>query len=178
MAALPDHLFQFTELAAYELLDAVLRREVDIAFSYLPLLDAAVSGFPAWQEPWLAVIPEGHRLADAPRVTCHDLEDADLLLTSGGPESPINELIRGNFRTMGLQPRIAMEVARRSSLLTLAAAGLGVTFLPGSFAELDFSQLRLVPLEGRGIETWCSYLTAQESAVGPCLRVVSDYRSA
>jgi len=174
--ALPDHLFQFTEFAADEMLDAVLREEIDIAFSYLPLLDAGVSGFSVWQEPWLAVIPDDHPLANAPRVTCHDLQDTDLLLTSGGQESPINELIRGNFRAMGLKPRIAMEVARRSTLLTLAAAGLGVTFLPGSFVELDFAHLRLVPLEGRGIETWCSYLTAQKLAVDACLRVVCDHQ--
>lgn len=115
-----------------ELMQRVLSGELELAATLLPNSEEL-----EWQdvrrEPLVAVLAAEHPLARASSTDLAALEEQPFLLFAEG--FAINRLITSACRRRGFEPVIAARSSQVDFLIELAAAGLGVAFLPRMLAE-------------------------------------------
>jgi DNA-binding transcriptional LysR family regulator len=122
------------------------------------------------REPLCAVVPCGHRLAARRRIALGSLRDETFILFPRHRAPEFHDQITGMCRAAGFVPNVRQDAAEWQLLVSLVAAGFGVTLAPASvrfmprrgvqylaispcasFAQLDlvFSQLSTSPAAER-----------------------------
>ena len=94
-----------------------------------------------YEEPMVLVVPRGHHLASAPRVTLTELAGEDLIVLKSG--YGLRDLIETLFADSGLEPRISFEADDAHTARGLVSAGLGVTVVPSYVPDGDTVQVRI-----------------------------------
>lgn len=117
-------------------------------------LDVAFVGLPApgelptrviTVEELGAALPPDHRLAGRERVRMSDLADEDWVLMPG--QSALRSVILTACHSAGFRPRLAQEVKDPYVVLSLVAAGLGVSLAPTCVRPIMPADAVWVPLE-------------------------------
>jgi len=124
---LPDIAIDIREFMPGEITDALISREIDLAFAIEPPAGPCERR-DVWQEGWGVVLPVGHDLAQRDSFTLEDIHETGMILAqpaAGGA----HELLRRLFTERKLTPPIVRQARRRSTILALAAAGEGITVL-------------------------------------------------
>ncbi len=123
---------RLVEYGGERLQEAVQSGEIELAASLLPVSD----GF-EWQdvrrEPLVALLPAGHELAARHVISLAALKDMPFILFETG--FALNRVIRAACRRHGFEPSIAARSGQIDFILELAAAGLGIAFLPRMLAQ-------------------------------------------
>jgi DNA-binding transcriptional LysR family regulator len=139
------------EAPAANLIEAVMRREIQVALLRVPVdRPSGLAFVELAYEDLLAVLPVGHRLA-ARRggVRLDDLRQERFILVRR-PDAPgIYENVILACRAAGFEPVIGAEVAHMLTNINLVAAGAGVSFVPASMREVNLRQVVYVPLRVR-----------------------------
>jgi DNA-binding transcriptional LysR family regulator len=130
------------EGSARELTDSLVRRQLDIGILRAPVSRPQGMDFhPLLEEDMLLVLPVGHRLLEAcvseardflPSVSIGDLaSESFILVRRNGAPGMYSKLIEA-CENAGFTPRIAFEVERMLTNISLVAAGAGVSVVPAS----------------------------------------------
>ena len=123
---------QLVEYGSTRLEEVLRAGEIDLAGSLLPVSDEF-----DWQEvrrePLVALMAQDHPLAAAGPIGIEALRDMPFILFEGG--FALNRIILDACRRRGFTPQIAMRSSQVDFIVELAAAGLGVAFLPRMMAE-------------------------------------------
>ncbi|MEU3190300.1 LysR family transcriptional regulator [Streptomyces sp. NPDC006992] len=158
-----------------ELAAAVRKGELDIVFLGLPEGEqpAGVETLVLDHDAHVLVVPAGHRLAGASRVTLHEVADETFVDFRDG--SPGRAQTDQAFAAAGLARDIAYEAGVAELITQLIARGLGIALLPSAFVRplaADDPQLALVPVvEGpRRVE----YLAWSRFNPSPATRALLD----
>lgn len=118
---------RLTEHGGDELMELVRSGDLELAANLHP----NVADF-AWQdvrrEPLVAVLAANHPLAGASSTDIAALENVPFLLFAEG--FAINRLIASACRRRGFEPVVAARSGQVDFLMELAAAGVGVAFMP------------------------------------------------
>ncbi|SOD84604.1 transcriptional regulator, LysR family [Streptomyces sp. Ag109_G2-15] len=132
-----------------ELVEAVRGGGLDIAFLGLPE-DERPSGVETVvldHDAHVLVVPAGHRLAGAARVTLHDIaEETFVDFVAGTPARAQSDQA---FAAAGLVRDVAYEAGVVELITRLIARGLGIALLPSAFIRplaADDPRLALVPV--------------------------------
>ncbi|WP_067823679.1 LysR family transcriptional regulator [Actinomadura kijaniata] len=143
-----------SEAPTGELLDALLARELDLAYVALDgaALPDGLASFRSWREELVLVTAPGHRLAGAGRALLRDLaEERFVDFRAGtGLETAVRRLAAG----CGLHRQITCEVTQIRFLVDLVRAGIGVAIVPrpvGERAGLPCVRIRQ-PVPARTVE--------------------------
>ena len=128
------------EGGSLELTEALAAGRLDAAF-----LRAAVGRKPGiavealMEEPMLAAVPAQHRLAasGAGPLRLADLSEETFILYRRPSGPGLYDAIIAACSAAGFSPRIGQEAARLPSILSLVAAGLGVSVIPASMRRLE-----------------------------------------
>ncbi|WP_019355935.1 LysR family transcriptional regulator [Streptomyces sp. AA1529] len=158
-----------------ELAAAVRKGELDIVFLGLPEGEqpAGVETLVLDHDEHVLVVPAGHRLAGASRVTLAEVADETFVDFRDG--SPGRAQTDQAFAAAGLARDIAYEAGVAELITQLIARGLGIALLPSAFVRplaADDPQLALVPVvEGpRRVE----YLAWSRFNPSPATRALLD----
>lgn len=81
------------------------------------------------EDPVVAVLPAGHKLARRKRIRLAELADEPFVFYSRLSGPAVHDTIVGFCRTAGFAPRIEQEAADVNTIISLVAAGLGVSLL-------------------------------------------------
>ena len=123
-----------------ELVDAVRREQLDVAFIRTPVGDVAeLVVAPLLDEEMVAALPSGHRLMpDKPGATLPlpAFADETFILYRRRLGPGLYDAIIAACHRAGFSPRIGQEAPRMFSTLNLVAAGLGVSIVPASMQSL------------------------------------------
>src|SRR5215471_7397688 len=136
---LPPHLAQFSrkfpqaQLAVVEeitpvLLERLRAATIDVALLALPIRGHEFESFPILTEPLFAAVSKHHRLARRQSLSLKDLRvDPFLLLRDGHcfRDTAVAACDRAR-----LHPQIVFESGQFTSLLSMVAAGMGVSIVP------------------------------------------------
>lgn len=82
---------------------------------------------PLWSERIVAAVPESHSLAAKPFVYWRELKAEPLLLTRRDPGSDIMDMLTARLAAPGDRPRVTSYDISGENVLSLVAAGLGVS---------------------------------------------------
>ncbi|MBO1073466.1 LysR family transcriptional regulator [Roseomonas marmotae] len=130
---------------AHRVAEQVKAGATELGIGTLPGPDAELDGEPLFEDELVAVLPPGHALTAAMRVTPAILAEEPLILTD--PGSSLRVLAERAFAEAGLVLRPAYEATYMSTAVALVRAGLGIGVLPATALDL-----RLAPvLETRPI---------------------------
>ncbi|GAA1196112.1 LysR family transcriptional regulator [Prauserella alba] len=124
--------------------DLIEQGSLDVAFVGLP----APGELPArviTVEELGAALPTDHRLAGQERVRMSDLADEDWVLMPG--QSALRSVILTACHAAGFRPRVAQEVKDPYVVLSLVAAGLGVSLAPTCVRPIMPADAIWMPLE-------------------------------
>ena len=133
--ARPGVQMELDEAGTAELVEAVLAGRLDAAFVRSPV--GAVAGLraePLLEEPMLAALPAGHRLAldGGPALPLADLASDPFVLYRRRSGPGLYDAILAACREAGFTPTVVQEAPRLPATLSLVASGLGVSVVPAS----------------------------------------------
>lgn len=128
-------------------LQAVLDRQVDLAFLGGPVFHDRVVGGPVFVEELVLAVPTA--VASVAEANTHSM----LVFRAGCAYRVHTEAW---MRRTGHPPRRVMEFGTLDGLLGCVAAGMGVSLLPRSVVERPqlAGQVKALPVDGGQVETW------------------------
>lgn len=92
---------------------------------------------PLTDEEMVAVLPAGHRVAGGDPMDLADLRDEAFILTPRSLGSTVYDAVIEACRAAGFEPQLGQPAPQMASVITLVAAELGVSIVPGSMRQLD-----------------------------------------
>ncbi|WCB93534.1 HTH-type transcriptional regulator GltC [Baekduia alba] len=147
----PDVALTLTEELSVELADRLRGDELDLAF--VTAIDAAARRSlrlrPLASEDLLAILPQGHHLAQRDALRLADLQGERFIAFPAG--ATIRAAVEDAARRAGFAPRIAFESNEVERTRALVAEGLGVAVLPRTDAEQPGPAVAAVRLRDRGL---------------------------
>jgi DNA-binding transcriptional LysR family regulator len=147
-AAHPDVEVRLRELSTSEQLDALATGSLDVGFARSPLDEPALEVEPVATEPILAALPHGHHLAAAPEVRLEDLAAEPFVMFPRAQAPAFFDHLVNRVAVAGAVPRIAQEAREMHTIVSLVAAGLGVSLVPASVSALAFADVVYRPIAG------------------------------
>jgi DNA-binding transcriptional LysR family regulator len=143
-------------------------KQIDVMFQQLASFEATdpeLTFQPILQEYFVLALPTGHRLVAQAQVTLQDLQDEPLLLPSLDI-FPFYETVIVRFRELGIEPTIVQTVAAAGAitLLSLVAAGVGLSILPNHVQVLHREGVVYRPIHNAGLTRQVAAVWRQDDA--------------
>jgi LysR family hydrogen peroxide-inducible transcriptional activator len=126
---MPEVHLVIEELQTDQIIDALNRNELDAGLLATPLDLRGIEEVPIYYEPFMAFVPEGHRLAEDEFILSSELDLADLLLLNEG-HCFRNSVINLCGESANKKKKIELESGNFETLIKLAQLGYGMTLLP------------------------------------------------
>lgn len=137
-------LLQRTSLAQAELLR---RGEIDLAFVYHhPERLGALAVRPLWRERILLAVPARHRLAKRRSVRLTELREESFVWIPRDLSPAYYDLVFRGCAAAGFRPNIVQEGGTDSAIMSLVAAGAGLSFCLESSRHHRPAGVALVPI--------------------------------
>jgi DNA-binding transcriptional LysR family regulator len=143
----PGVRFALAQGSRQRCLDDLDRGSAAVALVSSPPVGPETEVIDLYEEPMVLVVPRGHHLAPAARVTLTELAQEDLIVLKSG--YGLRDLIEALFADSGLEPRISFEADDSHTARGLVSAGLGVTVVPPYAPDAETVQLRIDHPEAR-----------------------------
>lgn len=103
-----------------------------------------------YREPLVVIVAPTHRLAQRTTVRLDDLHDDDFV--TFGPGSTVRQLVTAAAVARGVNLRIVCSTANLGTVRAAVAAGLGVSIIPASGADVPWPALRALALSAPRLE--------------------------
>ncbi len=135
------------ELSPQDQLDAIRDHRVDVGFVRAPVDEPGLTTELVRSEPLVAALPSGHPLAGRKSMALALLAKEPFVLFSRARGPAYFDHLVGLCREAGFTPRIVQE-APQLDIVSLVAAGLGVSLVPSSIRKFRRSGIVLRPIVG------------------------------
>ncbi|GHF49972.1 DNA-binding transcriptional LysR family regulator [Amycolatopsis bartoniae] len=168
----PGVRFDLVQGAHEEILQRLRTGEADLVLTApLPADDPALHTRALAQQPLVAVVPAGHRLATRRRVRLAELAESEFV--SLKPGFGLRGIIDGLLAEAGCTPRISFEGEEADTLRGMVAARLGVAVLPES-EPLPNPGTVEIPLQSPAFRE-IGLVWSAERPLLPAVRTFRDY---
>lgn len=127
-------------------LDALASGRLDIALVRPPISRSAFRSRIVLQEPMIAALPVGHRLAGESSVDLSEIGDDPVISYSPFEARYFHDLVLRLFGAAGAQPSITQHVSQIHSVLALVRIGLGLALVPEAARKLHFEGVVTRPI--------------------------------
>lgn len=101
---------------------------------------------PLLRERYDVVLAASHRLAAQPSIAVEELANEDFIEYSTAAGSALTVPAREICRRAGFEPRVTQTVSQMTTMVSLAAAGLGVAMVPHSVSHMQVEDAAFRPL--------------------------------
>ena len=115
---------------------------IDFGFVY-PAASSGLVNKPVAKEEFLAVLPEGHPLADMDTVPLELMAKEPLIIVE---EGGINTVLSA-FSAAGLTPRVNFRIHDDYTILSMVEKGIGVSILPSMLLDRAPYKIKTVPTD-------------------------------
>lgn len=144
----PAVTLELHEIIFHEQQAAFRDGRLDVGFMRLPVDDPALDTAPVYDDPAVALLAEGHPLADAGSLALSDLAGEPWVLAARASWPAGWDWWESLWRAQGLTPDVAATATSLEVLVGLVATGRGVSFLPETARALPRDGVVTVPLDG------------------------------
>lgn len=159
-----------------EIVDLVASGLCDLGFAMTPVDPARVRTGPVMSLPSFLILPPGHRLADAGRVSVRELDGETFIATSEGTSSRLrNDAL---FASMNVARELLVEARWSVTIAELVRAGLGCSIIDG-FTALNYVDKGCVvkPLKERLDFTFVYATPLTDGVSSPARRFIELFRA-
>ena len=132
---------------SHKILQKIGENQVDVGIVTLPVTQAYLKVIPVYEDELQVVMPAKHRFARRSSLKVEELVSEPLIFPKGGHT---REMLDKLFRKHRDQLQISMELASVESIKKFVAAGLGISLLSRTYADVEVRSgvLKLIPLQG------------------------------
>jgi LysR family transcriptional regulator, low CO2-responsive transcriptional regulator len=132
------------------IIEAVIDSTADFGIVSMPIKDDRLVVYPLHHDDIVAILPPGHALAQFKAVTLTQLARYPLLMPKPGN---LRQALDRLFNDQQLRTEVSMEVDSIELLKHFVAAGLGLSFVPGSSVqeEIAHGTLCVRPIAGNSL---------------------------
>ncbi|MDQ7262516.1 LysR family transcriptional regulator [Paracoccus sp. PS-1] len=150
----PDLFIDLNILKIEETSDYLLLERGEFVLMSSAIDNSALSSAPLAHGRLVAIVPEGHPLAEKPVISVHDLAREPFVGVD--PADPYGEILAQPFRDAGIEPRYSMRGRFAQTVVSLVRHRLGVAIIDEfSVAEVYMPGVVRRPLaESAGITAW------------------------
>jgi DNA-binding transcriptional LysR family regulator len=134
------------ELSTAPQLAALRAGTIDVAFVREPELLGEVAVGTRWREPFVAALPQAHRLARLKQIQVSALAGEQFILFPRALAPRFHTQIVQICERAGFQPQVVQEALSWQTILSLVGAGLGVSLAPASTRALPLRGVRYLAL--------------------------------
>lgn len=125
------------ELATAQQIEALHKDEIDVGLVRAAAPAVGLRITPVLEERLVAVIPEGHPLAQYDIAPVELLADEPMVLVPHRLMPSFYESVLTALRTVGARPRVVQQGIHQETIIGLVAAGIGLSLLPESVTRLQ-----------------------------------------
>lgn len=144
----PSARIDIDRLSSEQQLAEIAEGKADIGFIRLPVLrrtdDVAVRHLAA--ERLVVALPSRHPMAAAPTLTIADLAEERFVSAVHRERGGLARCVTDLCLKRGFVPRLGPAISRKTSMLTLVAAGFGIAVIPEGMQKLATAGIDFVPL--------------------------------
>jgi DNA-binding transcriptional LysR family regulator len=144
----PEVRLELTEDATQAQLDAVEKERVDVALVRGPLSAKLLRTVVLLREPFIVALPAGHPLTNHRYLSLQVVAQESIILFPRHLAPEFHDTVVGMFRRARLHLNVAYEAAEYQTMTSLVAAGLGISIVPESVANLGRKGVVYRPLRG------------------------------
>jgi DNA-binding transcriptional LysR family regulator len=168
---LPGVDVRFRDMSPALQVEALLAERIDVGFVRGPVHEPALAATTVLEEPLVAALPSGHRLAGHASLELAILAAEPFVLQarSRGPES--HDQILAICRSAGFSPRVVQE-GSNIDVLSFVASGAGVAIVPTSLRVIRRAGIVFRPLRERPVTQL--NMVWRKNAGSPVLREFLD----
>ena len=109
--------------------EALLRGEIDLGFAYLPINQSKVSSLSIRKKPLMVVLPQEHPLASLTTIPFSSLAEESFVIYPRVVKPDYYDFFITLCHQTGFQPKIIQEATPPFMILSLVAAGVGISVL-------------------------------------------------
>ena len=135
---------------SHKILQKMGENQIDVGIVTLPVVHNNLKVLPIYEDELQVVVPAGHPFAKRASVKLEEMAAEPLIFPKGGHTRELLEKIFHKYRH---DLQISMELASVESIKKFVGAGLGISLLSSTYAQMETKQgvLKLVPLQGTKI---------------------------
>uniref|UniRef100_UPI001EF1783B LysR substrate-binding domain-containing protein n=1 Tax=Bordetella pseudohinzii TaxID=1331258 RepID=UPI001EF1783B len=138
-----------SESTSRALLQALRLGEVDVAFVRPPYaLDPECASERVLDEPMLVALPPGHALCRKRSVPMKDLAEEAFVLYPRPIGAGLYDAILSACLRAGFTPRVIQEAPQMASIISLVAAGVGISIVPAAMRHMGAEGIEYRPIRG------------------------------
>jgi DNA-binding transcriptional LysR family regulator len=100
----------------------------DVGFAHIAEVGEGIDAQPAWSDPLVIAVPPRHPLLAHPRISIEELLRYPLVLCHPESCEGCHKQIKRILRTVEVEPIVAEHVSTFDLMMTLVAAGFGLSF--------------------------------------------------
>jgi DNA-binding transcriptional LysR family regulator len=146
----PDVELRLAVQATTPLLTQLSQDLIDVAFVRpTPAERESLRAVPLPDERLWIALPTGHPLATRKRVRLAELRNESFILYPRANGSLLYDAIIATCQNAGFSPRVSQEAPQMASIVSLVAAGVGVTLVPESVCQLRPAGVRYLRISGQ-----------------------------
>lgn len=163
----PDIQFQLRQGTYQFLIDAVKRRELNIAFIG-PVItdDPLINGRTLFYEKMYLLIPSQHRLAKRKSIYLTELKEENFVLFPRG--YVFEELVVEACHSVGFEPQVISQGGDLEAVKGMVATGIGITILPESaIGEFKSPYTAKIPISSPNLERSVGLITPKHRKLSP-----------
>ncbi len=138
-----------TESTSVSLLRSLRAGEVDVAFVRPPYVaDPEFKSERVLDEPMLVALPPDHRLVRKRAIPMAALADEDFVLYPRPIGASLYDAIQSACQRAGFTPRVIQEAPQMASIVSLVAAGVGISVVPAAMRHMGAQGIEYRPIKG------------------------------
>ena len=116
-------------LMTYQAVAGVLQGDLHVGFGILPILEPDLSARPLFEEPLMACMPVGHRLATRSTIRPEELENEPVVSVSRKGLPGRHQEIVTHFESLGVSLKFVADAYSIREVLWLVTQGIGVSLM-------------------------------------------------
>jgi len=121
--------------------------KVDVGFVVGPVEHEELLSIPVQWDPFVAVVPEGHRLAERASVPLRALADEPFIMGRAERWGPYVRRVDDLCRQAGFTPNVVQEADTTPSIFAFVGSGMGATLYVDRGARFSGPGTRILALE-------------------------------
>ncbi|MFC5387176.1 LysR substrate-binding domain-containing protein [Aquamicrobium segne] len=135
-----------------DLVDGLLRGEIDISFMRPVSGSEALKSETLLTEPFILAVPADHPFVGLDSVSLSDCSSENFIIYSSKVAPDFHRTIFNMCAEAGFEPRIVTEAAQVYTLLGLVSSGAGLAFVPSGVRRVHFEHVKYVSLTDTNAE--------------------------
>lgn len=141
MTNLPGVTFKPIEMMSHEIIQSLLSGQLDMGLTRTTRRDAEIESLQVINEPFVLAVPSDHPLAQASAPELVDLDGQRFVGYSADRGGYLSEQHKAMFISLGIAPKVVMELSQTTSILSCVNSGIGVSLVPRSSLSVQMNNL-------------------------------------